>query len=98
MQSKNLQKQKTRYNKYKKRCDMKKISNYPLECLLIKKRMNKQQLQEETGLSSATIAKIKKDEDISLETLRIIADVLECNIQDLVTFEDVAEHGFKYIK
>ena len=77
---------------------MKKISYYPLECLLIKKRMNKQQLQEETGLSSATIAKIKKNEDISLESLRIIATVLECNIQELVTFEDVTEYGFKYSK
>ena len=77
---------------------MKKISYYPLECLLIKKRMNKQQLQEETELSSARNAKIKKDEDISLETLRIIADVLECNFQDLVTFEDITKQGFKYIK
>lgn len=75
---------------------MKKISYYPLECLLIKKRINKQQLQEETGLSSATIAKIKKNEDVSLESLRIIATVLECNIQDLITFEDEIDYGFRH--
>lgn len=72
---------------------MKTISYYPLECELKRQRMSKTQLQEETGLSSATIAKIKKNKDISLKALRIIAEVLDCDIDMLITFEDVYKKG-----
>lgn len=74
---------------------MKKISYYPLECLLIKQRMNKSKLQDYTGLSSTTIAKISKNQDISLKALRIIADVMDCNVNQLITSEDVYEKGSK---
>ncbi len=68
---------------------MKKIYYYPLECELKKHRMTKTDLQYHTGLSSTTIAKIGKNEDISLKALKSIAEVLDCNIADLVTFDNV---------
>ena len=51
--------------------------------------MTKTELQKQTGLSSSTIAKIGKNKEISLNALRIIADVLDCNIDNLVTFENI---------
>ena len=68
---------------------MKSLSYYPLECELKKNRMTKAELQNQTGLSSATIAKIGKNEDISLRALRIIAEILDCNIDNLVTFDNI---------
>lgn len=59
---------------------MKKVSYFRLECELIKQRMTKN--------STTAIAKIGKNEDVSLKALRIIASVLKCNIQDLIVFED----------
>lgn len=51
--------------------------------------MTKTELQRQTGLSSSTIAKIGKNMDISMNALRIIAEVLDCNIENLVTFENI---------
>ena len=68
---------------------MKKLSYFPLECELKRQRMSKTELQKLTQLSTTTIAKIKKNQDISLKALRIIASVLNCDINDLITFENV---------
>jgi len=68
---------------------MKKISYYPLECELKKQRMTKTELQKLTLLSTTTIAKISKNKDISMKALRIIAEVLDCDIDKIITFEDV---------
>lgn len=74
---------------------MKKVSYYPLECELKKKRMSKTKLQKLTQLSTTTIAKINKNQDISMKALRIIADVLDCDINEMVTFEDTYKEGSK---
>ena len=68
---------------------MKKISYYPLECELKKQRMIKTELQKLTLLSTTTIAKIGKNKDISMKALRIIAEVLNCDVDKILTFEDV---------
>lgn len=75
---------------------MKKISYYPLECELKKQRMTKTDLQKLTLLSTTTIAKIGKNEDISMKALRIIAEVLDCNIDQLITFDDIYRKGSVY--
>lgn len=74
---------------------MRKISYYPLECELKKQRMSKTDLQKETQLSTTTIAKISKNQDISMKALRIIAEVLNCDIDKILTFEDVYGKGSK---
>lgn len=75
---------------------MKRLSYYPLECELKKHMMTKTKLQDQTGLSSTTIAKIAKNEDISLKALRTIAEVLDCNVNDLITFDN--PYKINYIK
>lgn len=69
---------------------MKKLSYYPLECELKRQRISKTRLQKLTQLSTTTIAKISKNKDISLKALRIIASVLDCDVYEIITFDDIS--------
>jgi DNA (cytosine-5)-methyltransferase 1 len=53
---------------------------------LIDKKMNKTQLRLATGISTSTLAKLAKQEPVTLETLEKICNVLGCNIGDVVEF------------
>jgi DNA-binding Xre family transcriptional regulator len=53
---------------------------------LIDKKMNKTQLRLATGISTSTLAKLAKQEPVTLETLEKICNVLDCNIGDVVEF------------
>ncbi len=65
------------------------ISYLPLECELKKHKMTKTRLRKLTKLSTTTISKIAKNEEISLNTLKKIAEILNCNIGDLVEFKQI---------
>lgn len=52
----------------------------------IDKKMNKSKLREKAHISSNAIAKMGKNEAVSLETLRKICIALDCNIGDIVKF------------
>lgn len=54
--------------------------------LLIDKKMNKQDLRKMTGISSASIAKLGKGENVNTEILLRICKVLECDISDIMEF------------
>ncbi len=54
--------------------------------------MKKYQLREQTHISSNSVAKLSKDEFVSMEILMKICETLECNIDDVCEFvkdEDV---------
>ena len=70
---------------------MKTISYLPLECELKKHRMTKTRLRKLTKLSSATISKIAKNEEMSITAIKKIAEVLDCNIQNIIEFKDFTE-------
>ncbi len=70
---------------------MKTISYLPLECELKKHRMTKTRLRKLTKLSSATISKISKNEDMSIAAIKKIAEILDCNIENIIEFEDSAK-------
>ena len=53
--------------------------------LLIDKKMNKTQLLELAGISSATMAKMTKGEAVSMETIIKICEVLDCDIANIVS-------------
>lgn len=74
---------------------MKELSYLPLEIELKRQRMSKTELQKLTKLSTTTIAKINKNQNISMKALRIIAEVLNCDIGELLTFNDVYKKGSK---
>ena len=60
------------------------FSYKPLLKLLIDKNITKTQLREQLGISMATLAKISKDEYISMKVLDDICSLLNCKIEDIV--------------
>jgi len=54
--------------------------------LLEKRNMTKEDLKKATGMSSATIAKLSKNENINMKSLEKICEVLECNIENVIEF------------
>jgi len=63
------------------------ISYNKLWKLLIDKGMNKQKLREISGLSSASIAKLGKGENITTDVLLKICKALDCDITDIMVIE-----------
>ncbi|APH20816.1 TPA: helix-turn-helix domain-containing protein [Clostridium botulinum] len=62
------------------------ISYKPLFRLLLERDMSKTQLREAVGFSTATLAKMSKNEYISMETLENICVYLNCNIENVIEF------------
>lgn len=60
------------------------FSYEPLLVQLTKKKMTKTQLRERSDISPNTLAKISKDEYISMATLDSICKVLDCEIEDVI--------------
>jgi putative transcriptional regulator len=60
------------------------ISYNKLWKLLIDKGMNKQKLREVSGISSASVAKLGKGENITTEVLLRICTALKCDICDIM--------------
>lgn len=63
----------------------------PLFKLLIDRDMKKKDLQVVTGLSPATVAKLAKDEYVSLEVLVKICAALKVDIGDIVEIQRETE-------
>ena len=60
------------------------ISYNKLWKLLIDKGMNKTQLKDAAGLSSSTISKMGKNEQVSIDSMLKICKTLNCDIGDIV--------------
>lgn len=71
------------------------ISYNKLWKLLIDKNLNKQQLRELSGVSSASIAKLGKGENITTDVLLKICVALNCDISNIMEIVkgDVEESG-----
>lgn len=63
------------------------ISYKPLQHILVERNIHLDQLRKDKVISAITIAKFAKGESIMLSTAERICKYLECNIQDIVTFE-----------
>lgn len=63
---------------------MKKISYNKLWKLLIDKNMYRKDLQELTGISAASIAKLGKGGNITTDVLLKICEALDCNVEDII--------------
>ena len=74
------------------------ISYNPLWKLLIDRGMNKKDLRELSGISTSTIAKLGKGENITTDVLLKICTALNCQISDIletITDEDVVNNEIK---
>ena len=54
--------------------------------LLIDKSMTKSQLREKTGISTSTLAKMGKNEIVSMDVLAKLCKALQCDIGDIVEY------------
>lgn len=54
--------------------------------LLIDKHMNKSDLRNSAHISTNALAKLGKNEKVSLDTLEKICIALKCNIEDILDF------------
>ena len=48
--------------------------------------MSKTDLRQKTGISTVTLAKLGKDQVVSMEVLMKICKVLDCNLYDICEF------------
>ncbi len=55
--------------------------------LLIDKKMNREELKRRTGISSITLARMGKEENVSLAVLAKICDELDCDIGDIIEYK-----------
>lgn len=56
--------------------------------MLIDKKMNRSMLKEKAGISYNVVAKLGKEEPVSLDSLNKICKALQCNIGDVMEFTD----------
>ena len=56
--------------------------------LLIDRGMNKRQLRELRGISSASVAKLGKNKNVTTEVLLKICKALNCDISDIMEIRD----------
>ena len=69
------------------------VSYNKLWKLMIDHKMNKTQLRKEAGLSTNVVAKLSKDNSVSMDTLMRICNVLHCDIGDIVEVVGEASHS-----
>lgn len=62
------------------------VSYNKLFKLLIDKKMKKTELAKATGIGQNTLAKLSKNQNVSMDVLMRICEVLKCNIGDVVDF------------
>ena len=63
------------------------VSYKKLWKLLIDKDMNKTDLRNATGISSFTIARMTRGEDVSTAILKRVCMAMQCDIGDIVEFK-----------
>lgn len=55
---------------------------------LIDKNMTKTQLKNKVGITSVTLAKMGKNEYVSLRVIEKICSELSCNIEDVIEYKE----------
>ena len=61
--------------------------------LLIDKGMTKTEMRKAAGISTKVLAKMGKNETVSMDTLARIAAVMECGLDDIVEVNMDTEKG-----
>ena len=67
------------------------ISYKKLWIMLAELEMSKAELRRLAGLSPATLTKLRRNQSVSMEVLMKIAEVMDCNIGDMMDFVKVSE-------
>ena len=62
------------------------ISYKKLWVMLAHNEISKSELRRRAGLSPATFTKLRRNQSVSMEVLLKIAEVMDCNIGDMMDF------------
>lgn len=54
--------------------------------LLIDKKMNKTALRDAIGITPSTLARLSKNQNVTMDVLGKICKELDCNIEDIVEY------------
>lgn len=60
--------------------------------LTIDLNMNKTQLRKNAGISTATLSKLSKNENVSLGAIEKICSALKCDISDIMEYVEEVEN------
>lgn len=71
------------------------VSYNKLWKLLIDKGITKTEMRKKAGISTSVLAKMGKNETVSMDTLTKIATALECGFDNIVEIQNDAEKGEK---
>ncbi|RHF83440.1 helix-turn-helix domain-containing protein [Roseburia inulinivorans] len=63
------------------------VSYVDLWKLLLERGLQKQDLVEQVGLSSATVAKMGRGEPVSNKVLEKICKFFECSVNDIISYQ-----------
>lgn len=63
-----------------------KVSYKKLWVMLAEKEMSKVELRRQTGIAPATFTKLRRNQEVALSVLMKIADVLDCDAGDIISF------------
>lgn len=72
------------------------VSYNKLWKLLIDKGTNKTRLRDTIGMSSSTMAKLTKNQHVAMPVLERICAELDCNIEDIMEFNNLDEVKKEY--
>lgn len=63
-----------------------KVSYKKLWILLAHREMSKAELRKLAGIAPATFTKLRRNQEVALSVLLKIADVLDCDVADMMSF------------
>lgn len=63
-----------------------KVSYKKLWILCAEREFSKGELRKRAGISSATLTKLSKNQEVALSVLLKIAEVMDCNVGDMMDF------------
>lgn len=64
-----------------------KVSYKKLWILLAHREMSKAELRKQAGIAPATFTKLRRNQEVALSVLLKIAEVLDCDAGDMMSFE-----------
>ena len=68
------------------------VSYKKLWKILIDKDMKKKDLQAKAGISWASVTKMSKGENVSMEVLMKVCKALECDVSDIIEFVEKSDN------
>jgi putative transcriptional regulator len=69
-----------------------KVSYKPLDITLIKKNKKRHDLRKDLKLSSSTLAKLSKGENVALSVIISICEYLNCTIEEVIELVEEKEN------